>query len=63
MSGESEQPADTKCDRCKKRTAIYREKKRRRGRLTRDRYCAGCTQWAYGKYGLGPENFDKIRYE
>lgn len=30
------------CDVCGKQVAVYVEKKRRRGRLTRDRLCAGC---------------------
>jgi len=49
-----------RCDQCRNKVAIYVEKKRRRGRLTREQYCAGCLQWAYGRYGQGPEDFRRI---
>lgn len=42
--------------------AIYREKKRRHGKLTRDQYCAGHMQWAYGQFRIGPEDFKRIEH-
>lgn len=55
--------AAERCDKggCTK-TAIYREKKRRHGKLTRDQYCAGHMQWAYGQFGIGPEDFKRIEH-
>jgi hypothetical protein len=49
------------CDRCNRRVAIYIEKKRRRGKLTRDRMCASCLQGYYGEFGRGPEDVKRIR--
>jgi hypothetical protein len=48
-----------KCDVCKQRVAIYVEKRRRRGKLTRDQLCAGCLQTWYGRHGLGPEDLKR----
>ena len=47
------------CDVCKRNVAIYVEKKRRRGKLTRDQLCTGCLQTWYGRHGLGPEDLKR----
>jgi hypothetical protein len=51
---------DKACDNCGRHAAVYVEKKRRRGRLTRDQVCAGCLQALYGRHGLGPEDFKRL---
>jgi hypothetical protein len=50
------------CDMCRRHAALYVEKKRRRGKLTRDQLCAGCLQAWYGEHGLGPGDLKRINY-
>ena len=52
------------CDECEHNTAVYIEQKRRRGRLTRDRLCAGCVRKHasrhYPKHLVPLANYKKI---
>jgi len=56
-------PENNFCDNCKTRVAIYVEKKRRRGKLTRDQYCASCLGHICRATSRKRSEFTRINYD
>jgi hypothetical protein len=56
-------PENNFCDLCDIRVAIYVEKKRRPGKLTRDQLCASCKNKFCTQTGLKPGDLKRINYK